>query len=198
MGAIRYTLNGQSVGVSALAKLAGCSERAMGQRLVKIGMTPEQAVAAGAKLPKRGGALRYELEGRPVTVAELAQLAGCTKPAMQERLTKSGLTPEQAIAAGAKLPARGRRSEPLRIAGVVVETKGRGQGIRVKELQFMGAKLDRQAEVITPADVKRTVAPPIPERFSTAGAVPLFSGLGPGRYLAGDTHMAKVYGGRKP
>ena len=188
----RYTLNGQPVTGPQLAALAGCGEEAMRSRM-RAGMTPEQAVAAGAKLPARGGT--YTLDGKTVSLADMAALAGCTRSAIWMRLSKGGMTPQQAVEAGGHLARRAFSLDERRQPAP--STAKKPKPITVKSLAHMGAKLAPKAEVITPADVKITVAPPIPERFSTAGAVPLFSGLGPGRYLAGDTHMAKVYGGVK-
>ena len=49
------------------------------------------------------GTPAYTLNGKPITAAELAALAGCTRAAMQHRLTEGRMSPEAAVAAGARM-----------------------------------------------------------------------------------------------
>lgn len=48
------------------------------------------------------------------------------------------------------------------------------------------------AEVIVPANVKRTVAPPAPDRWALT-AVPFFSAMTPGSYLRNDSAISRAY-----
>jgi hypothetical protein len=56
--------------------------------------------------PRYGGRARpgikggYRLDGKPVTQKRLAELAGVSATTMSNRLTKKGMTPEDAVAIG--------------------------------------------------------------------------------------------------
>ena len=86
----------EPISAAALATLAAAQTPAP---------APEPAVR-GAVHPRDGriiGTPAYTLNGKPITAAELATLAGCTRVAMQHRLTKGRMSPEEAVAAGARM-----------------------------------------------------------------------------------------------
>lgn len=203
-----YTLNGQAMSVAQLAALAGCKAAAMQWRLKSMGLSPEEAVAAGARMPNRnqgtpppevaepgrhGPPPTHMLDGKPIYVRELARMAGCSKAAMQQRLSKHGMTPEQAVAAGARMTTGGaspkqkqaRRvggahdagvappAPPTRAKSVFDVSTGAAVIAKVRATQHSVRAFAPDAEVIIPPDVKRTVAEtPKDRRFEIDGPRP--------------------------
>ena len=104
----RHSLNGVPMYIEQLAKLAGCSAKAMEQRIRVGKMSPEAAVAAGPSMlrhaqPKPPApALRktYEVDGAQMTIAQMAEAANCSWATMWMRV-KAGHAPADAIAMGA-------------------------------------------------------------------------------------------------
>jgi hypothetical protein len=147
------------------------------------------AQAAPAPSPRRAYS-HYTLNGEPVTVARLAELAGCNLGAMQQRLSKGRMTPAEAVAAGSSSRRRQRAKT------VSPKPAERISYSALKAIpKPVGQVLAADAECVGP-EVVPTVAAPIPDRFASTGAEPLFSRMRPGEYLTEPTHMAKVYGGK--
>ena len=180
----RYTLNGQPVTVSELAAMAGCDRRAMQQRLTGAGLTPEEAVAAGAKMARRyfgrkmpartpdssrrgGPAPTISYRGRMVYVAELAALAGCKPDTLRHRITKLGMTPEDAVAAGPQMARRGYSKADF--AGA---STGTAPAAKLKTAKAPSVALDPREPAVTPAHVKPFVAPKPPDHRFVPTVVP--------------------------
>jgi len=183
----RHAFNGQQLTARELAEAAQCSLTCMRERLrrmpaeraVQMGPPGEQGVKfrglREATAERMRKARRWEYKGQQLTARELGALCGISTHQMTLRLRNN--TPEQAVAMGGigrKGP--GRAKAP---AAPITRT------------------LPQDAEVIVPANVKRTIAPPIPERFASTGAPRHFSGR-IRRYDAdaGDTLMARAGGAR--
>lgn len=195
--ALRHSYQGRLVSVNDLAEAAGCSWSCMQQRLRRH--TPDVAVAMGAsgergvKRPEftraateaaAAKAKRFDYKGQQLTARELAALAGCTAKQMHLRLRHCSA--ERAVAMGAA-DIRGKRRFDVPSDG----TQARAAEPARKAATTPAPAAD--AEIIIPANVKRTVAPPIPERFTPTHAPQHFSGR-IGRYDedAGDTQMARA------
>lgn len=58
-------------------------------------------------------------------------------------------------------------------------------------------KLTAPAKVIVQANVKRTIAKPIPDRFAAGPVVPVFGAMKPGEYLPNDSAVGRAYGGKR-
>lgn len=105
---ILVPLNGKLVRLDYVATLAGVTSACVGRRLKK-GMTPEEIIAA----PPSGIILQtVTFRKKTITVYDLAKLAGCTLPAMYQRLKK--YTPEEAIKMGAGTGKRGAPSGKIK------------------------------------------------------------------------------------
>ena len=176
----QYTFNGVAgYSARALAEMAGCKLQAMQYRLAVMGLTPEAAVAAGARMenPNKGNKPRYEFRGQMLTAAELAAIAGCAPGAMHNRLTISRVTPEEAVAAGARMPRRPRQMQAK------AKASARDAGVAppappTRAPSVFEVKLDRSAEAVIPPNVKRTVAPALPDRFAPVVVPSTFGRIG--------------------
>lgn len=220
----RYQINGKPMRIQDLADLAGCSWATMQQRLRR--RTAEEAVAMGG--PGQQGvqrtaaavhasaakAARHPYYDQMLTVAELAALAGCTAKQMHLRLRHG--SPERAVALGTAGPP-GRRRRDVDEATATAETPHRTNahtqspasaasspaGVARRQPQaprLPAPSLNRTAEVIVPANVKRTVAPPIPDRFAAGNAPAHFSARRPGQYDADadQSALARAIESRQP
>lgn len=215
----RYQYLGQPVSIQQLADLAGCTWGCMQQRLRT--RTPEDAVAMGAPGSKGvhrpaqtaaatdarvATARRHRYQGQDVTAAQLAALAGCPPRIMHLRLRHNSA--EEAVALG-PVRERGRRAFQAP-AGATLPPAPPAPPARGPRLTaavnptLMPPKEHNpfrpDAAVIVPPNVKRTVAPPVPDRFAIRNAPSHFSGRAPGQYDADaqDTPLARVLSQPKP
>ncbi len=187
IGVPAYKLNGKPVSVPDLAALAGCRPGTMQYRLKTMGMTPEAAVAAGARMLS-GPVPTHTYNGQKMFASDLAKLAGCSLTTMHKRLTVGGMTPEEAVAVGKCMKRRAYRktdiakgdagvappAPPTRAKSVFDVTPATGPVPR--KPQEMA--LDPKAAVIIPPGVKRTVAPTPPDRFAPTFVPSTFGRIG--------------------
>lgn len=161
IGVPAYKLDGKPMSVPELAALAGCKAGTMQYRLKTMGMTPEAAVAAGARMAS-GPVPTHTYNGQKMYASDLAKLAGCSLTTMHKRLTVGGMTPEHAVAVGKSMMRRAHRRADIqaRDAGVAPPAPPS------RASSVFGPTLDRKAEAATPPNVKRTVAPALPDRFT--------------------------------
>jgi hypothetical protein len=175
----------------------------------------EAVATQSAAAPRYSGAPpKFSLNGRPVTVRELAALAGCSKTAMHERLTAAGLSPEAAVAMG-----RSHRVAPRRPrvtdAGVAppaptfpksvfepapppVVTVPRAHTMAPRpqppQVSIAPVAFKPGQQAIVPDDVKRTVAPTPRERFAGDDDAMTFGRIG--EYEDTGSALSRALGGR--
>ena len=201
----QWKLNGVPTTIADMARAAGVSHATMFARL-KGGMTPEDAIAFGKVDRHRArphgrdadhhpNAKLHAYQGRQLRCDELAELAGCSRNTMKQRLRTHDA--EQAVAMGAsdrsansKLREVLKRKQPKpepapatlpprsvfeyrkpalpppQCSPRVIEP-----GSKLDALK--GPVLREQDDVVIPPGVKRTVAEPKPDtRFTATGPVP--------------------------
>lgn len=199
----RHLYMGRSVSIADLARMAGCDWNCMSQRLRH--RTPEEAVAmgpAGAPGVRRGprtaiatkarvaGAKRFAYQGQQLTAAELAALAGTTAHQMQLRLRSKNA--EDAVALGPARPrAKNKKAaKPQPATGARLSTPVNPAAMPLRQQ----APFKPEAAVVVPANVKRTVAPPMPDRFAVAAAPAHFAAQRPGQYDEDAAHTPLARG----
>lgn len=130
----------------------------------------------------------YTLNGQPISTIDLAARAGCTKHAMRKRLTTGGLTPEQAVAAGARKKPAPRRDRPL-------VPKHHQKPAAKGPHKVTRSAWAKDAEANISGDTKVTIAAAPPGRFDIVGPAPsVFGAMRPGQYLQHDSAIARAYG----
>lgn len=146
-------------------------------------------------------ALRFDFKGQQLTIMQLASLAGCGEPVMRYRLLQAKRTAAEAVAMGAAdrfraMAQSGNRTPGPRPKG---EKKAKSPAALPVALQIKPKpevqKLSATQEVIVPANVKRTVAPPIPDRFAVSKAPSTFGRIG--QYEDTGSAIARQYGGAR-
>lgn len=151
---------------------------------IKKKMSPEAAMAAPVNVNQARVARRtlYQFKGAMVSRVDLAAAAGCSVMAMRKRLEH--MTPEQAVAAGEKMPEGGAaRKAALKAVPTANKPPAKDYGLR----------LAPDAPTIKLATETKTVGKPAPaSRFGDLKPSGLFSSLRPGEYPE-ESHMAKVY-----
>lgn len=211
-----WPYKGEQLTLAQLAALAGIKPTAMRERLVRL--SPEAAVAQGQLRFQHGELRTWQLDGKPMTVADLAERAGVSRDTMRQRLRRHA--PEVAVSFG-RMP-RGIQAFPRR-------AKGPRKPIEALAVNVVPTQAPRAAttpaptlaptraptaaptlaptrpptpaptaapEVITPADVKRTVAKAPPGRFEVQHAPKIFGGR-IGQYEDTGSAVARQYGGKR-
>jgi hypothetical protein len=209
-----FAYQGQQLTVLQLAGLAHVNSHTMRERLKRL--TPEVAVAQGKAKFAPGARHTFELEGKRHTVADLAARAGVSWTTMWQRLKRH--SPEVAISFGKQ--ARGMQAFPrkkakaappllasprVRIAPVATAAPTPAPTpapTRAPTAAPTPAPTRRPTpaptappEVITPADVKRTVAKAPPGRFEVQHAPKIFGGR-IGQYEHTGSAVSKRYGAK--
>ncbi len=216
----RHQIGDERLTILELAHRAGCTVKAMRLRLGR-GMTTAEAVAAGARMDTGAAAhaaqFKYRWKGELVSAAFLADLAGCSKTAMSQRLCTLQMTPEEAVArgpnvhhsrlAGDQQPATVPAPTVIPLAPVTPRP-GFGEQMHREALRSSTSHkakappappaFAKDTPVILPEGVKVTVAPTPRDRFSVDPAeVPSsFSSMRPGQYLDNDNALARAYRGK--
>jgi len=167
--------------VLALESIAASFRQWAAPAMVERALRPESAQQAAYLGPI---AKTYEFHGERLTVAQIAERAGVSKATIYARMSRGASAEE---AAGPQLRVRVKKVAPVAksVAGPVAITAA-------------PLTLAKEAEVTIPEDVKRTVAPPMPDRFASDDAVPTFSSLKPGQYADDGSAWARaVLGGNR-
>jgi hypothetical protein len=167
--------------VSELKRRADGLQRAAEGREPLPPAPVQRQVKPSAGTPER----RYTYLGRSLTRRELAVLAGCATPTMTQRLRK--YSAERAVAMGAGDRAR-PRIDPTAVAPTAVVVKPLPappkQAVSPPPIPPTPSPAPKpEVAPIIPPGVKITIAPTPRGRFEVDRVEPLFSAMGPGRYL---------------
>lgn len=205
----QYTLNGVPTTIADMARAAGVSHATMFARL-RNGKSPEEAVAFGKAdrsrprpvLPDADyhpNAKLHAYQGRQLRCDELAEIAGCSRNTMKQRLRTHDA--ERAVAMGAADRSanakaredlkRQKKAHPTPPAPAPTRSVFEYRKPVIPPPQCSprviepGSKLDalkgpvlhEHDDVVIPPGVKRTVADPKPDtRFTATGPVPSIFG----------------------
>lgn len=205
-----WPYKGEQLTLAQLAALAGIKPTAMRERLVRL--SPEAAVGQGQSRFQRGELRTWRLDGQDLTVTELAARAGVSHDTMRQRLRRH---PAEVAVSFGRMP-RGVQAFPRR-------AKGPRKPIEAAAVNVVPTQPPRAAtpaptaaptpaptpaptrrltpaptaapEVITPANVKRTVAKAPPGRFEVHHAPSTFGRIG--QYEDTGSAVAQQYGGKR-